>query len=220
MELLKRISYILFAIILVSCSTANRFNREIKRLDKANGEKYWKANQKFFSYMKDSLKDTKHIYYNIAPVYGYNTFDGWVADIFNEDKNKVYFLYYDIKDNTVEIQYELNMDSIYYSRDTVFVKEGVEVYHKDFLAKYFKDSIYVADLPHPENHEVEMNIYLNKLFKEHSCDTLKKLEKYNDLNDQPIRTYKINLDKKTENEGCYYHFLWFLHTLYWEVNKW
>ena len=223
MGLLKRTSYILFVIILlVSCSTANQFNREVKRLDKANGQEYWKANKKFFKYMKDSLMDTKHIYYGISKMYRFENMliSGWGASIYNEKEKKIYFLYYDLKDKTMDVVHILNMDSVYYSRDTVFVKEGVEVYPKDNLSKYFKDSIYVANLPHTPEQTYGQGVYEYQLFKEYSCDTLKILERYNDINADKSRMYELNLNDNRNNKACYYSKLEFLRTLYEETYKW
>ena|SRR5690606_7768868 len=218
MGLLKRISYILFAIMLISCSTANRFNREIKRLDKVNGEKYWKANQKFFSYMKDSLKDTKHIYYNIATVYGYNTFDGWAATIFDEDNESIYRLYIDSK-NKIKVDTPVSFESVFRSLDTIYVDKQIKSNSKYYLSEYFKDSIVIVDLLHYKDHLYEYELFTYDLFKRYSCDTIINLEKYNGIDSDYERLYRINLNEKSNNKSCYYKELSYYRKLFEEVHN-
>ena len=72
---MERLNIIGFALILLisSCSAPYQFNREIKKLDKANNLENLRVNKKFLKTINMELKNTNHIFYKIRPIYAYNS---------------------------------------------------------------------------------------------------------------------------------------------------
>ena len=104
---MERLNIIGFALILLisSCSAPYQFNREIKKLDKANNLENLRVNKKFLKTINMELKNTNHIFYKIRPIYAYNSvFKGWDAVIFDENNHKVYNLDCDNKLNNFRLR--------------------------------------------------------------------------------------------------------------------